>query len=389
MRQSYFTLARVLCAAGAALAASACGGQEGAYSNPAPDIERSDTGALLEDAVDSPPSGAGSPGDEGSPGGSASGTCQLPDGPRSFDELKGPPGSLAADCVPTWTEEQLSSGFAAIRDSRLLTVPEQPEFLRRIPWLAADNGCEERAEAAVYFFHQWDYPTPYFARVKAKPRKRLVLQTANEPSGTVTWSGHVAPVVWVGGQLMILDAAIDPSRPLPIAEWLSRFSVADDIDVALCRDHALGEGCFDAVPVEPPPPDLNHGGSMYTRLLTEWRVQEILGRDPYRVLGDCPLWGTCAEPEPTPDPDLPPTIRRFASDQFDSPVWYPIYVIGDNFVEGWTTVRITGNGIDELAPIDACNIRRILINQEYPPGDYQVTVSNGELASQPMVLRIQ
>ncbi|XXT73658.1 protein-glutamine glutaminase family protein [Sorangium sp. So ce693] len=132
----------------------------------------------------------------------------------------------------------MSSGFAAIRDSRLLTVPEQAEFLRRIPWLAADNGCEERAEAAVYFFHQWDYPTPYFARVRAKPRKRLVFQTTNEPSGTVTWSHHVAPVVRVGGQLMILDVAIDPSRPLPIAEWLSRFSVADDIDVALCRDHA-------------------------------------------------------------------------------------------------------------------------------------------------------
>ncbi|WP_444547635.1 hypothetical protein [Sorangium atrum] len=47
MRQSYFTLARVLCVAGAALAASACGGDEGAYSDPAPDIERAGTGSLL------------------------------------------------------------------------------------------------------------------------------------------------------------------------------------------------------------------------------------------------------------------------------------------------------------------------------------------------------
>ncbi|WP_437275210.1 protein-glutamine glutaminase family protein [Sorangium sp. So ce375] len=62
---------------------------------------------------------------------------------------------------------------------------------------------------------------------------RLVFQTTNEPSGTATWSHHVAPVVRVGGQLMILDVAIDPSRPLPIAEWPSRFSVADDIDVAI------------------------------------------------------------------------------------------------------------------------------------------------------------
>ncbi len=100
-------------------------------------------------------------------------------------------------------------------------------------------------------------------------------------------------------------------------------------------------------------------------------------------MGDLRRTGAHARSEPASD------RPALASDQFDSPVWYPIYVIGDNFVEGWTTVRITGNGIDELAPIDACNIRRILITQEYPPGDYQVTVSNGELASPAMALHIQ
>lgn len=364
MRQSHLlALTRSLCAAAVALACSACGsgGDEDRYSSLDPDTE-----APLSD-----------------------GSCQLPDGPRTFDELKGPPGKLTGNCVPSWTQEQLSSGFAAIRDKRLLTVPEQPELLRRLPWLAADNGCEERAEAAIYFLQQWGYPTPYFARVKAKPRKSLHLKTANEPSGHVTWSGHVAPVVRVGEQLMVMDPAINPERPLPVAEWLSQFSVADEIDVALCRDHALGGGCFDASPVDPPPPDTQVDQAMYTRLVTEWQVQELLGRDPYRSLGDCPPWVTCAEPEPTPDPDLPPTIRRFASDQFSSDVIFPLYVIGDNFVEGSTTVRITGNGIDELAPIDACNIRRILITSPYPPGVYQVTASTGELASQAVTLTIQ
>ncbi|AUX40488.1 hypothetical protein SOCE26_018890 [Sorangium cellulosum] len=356
MRQSFRALTSVFCVAAAALASSACGGDEGPYSGPDPDLGSSDAEALL-------------------------GACQLPDGPRTFDQQKGPPEALNGDCVPTWTAAQLSAGFAAIRDERLLTSSMQPGFMRRIPWLAVDNGCEERAQAASYFLDQWNYPPTYFARVRSKPGKSLSLDTVHEPDGNVVWSHHVAPVVQVGGQLMVLDPAIDPEGPLPIVEWRSRFSVPSDIDVALCRDHAVGTGCFDAAPAEPSLPSTAPGGIMDIRLMTEWRVQEILGRDPYRVLGDCPPWEDGCAPEPTPNPNLPPVVRGFASDQYGTPVWVPIYVIGDNFVEGLTTVHITGDGVDELAPIDAINMRSILIYKEYPLGDYQVTVYNGALAS--------
>ncbi|WP_437679091.1 protein-glutamine glutaminase family protein [Sorangium sp. So ce131] len=347
-----------------ALATSACGSDEGPDSGPDPDIERSDAEALQ-------------------------GACQLPDGPRTFDQQKGPPEALDGDCVPTWTEAQLSAGFAAIRDERLLTSSMQPGFLRRIPWLAVDNGCEERAQAASYFLDQWGYPATYYARVASRPGKSLSLDTVHEPDGNVVWSHHVAPVVQVSGQLVVLDPAIDPERPLPIAEWRSRFSVPGDIDVALCRDHAVGAGCFDAVPAEPSLPSTAPGSLLHLRLVTEWRVQELLGRDPYRVLGPCPPWEDDCEPEPTPDPNLPPVLRRFASDQYDSPVWAPIYVIGDNFVEGVTTVRITGDGVDELAVIADINLRRIVINTIYPFGDYVVTAYNGALASQTMALTIE
>lgn len=367
MRQPYLALTKFFCVAAMAIASSACGG-EGVDSEPDLDIERSDLGAPLQ-------------------GGDGSGSCPLLGGPHSYNELKGPLENLPVDCVPGWTEAQLSNGFAAIRDTRHpeLALPQQPGFPRRIPWLDPENGCEERAPAATYFLHQWSYPTPWFARVTGD----LTLQTENEPDGEVSWSHHVAPVVRVGGQLMILDPAIDPDGPLPIAEWLSRF-VAGDVDMAVCRDHALGDGCFAAEPVAPSLPSMaSDYEGIRLRLVSEWRVQELLGRDPYRSLGDCPPWVTTCPPEPAPDPNLPPIIQRFASDRTDMPVWYPIYVIGDNFVPGLTTVRITGNGIDELAPISEINKRRILIEEEYPFGVYQVTASNGAHASQTMSLTIE
>ncbi|MGK3966368.1 protein-glutamine glutaminase family protein [Sorangium sp. So ce118] len=358
---------KLFCVAAMALAPSACGG-EGTDAAPELDIERADGTALLQ-------------------GANGSGSCPLLDGPHSYNELKGPLENLPVDCVPSWTEAQLSAGFAAIRDTRHpeLTVPAQPGFPRRIPWLDPENGCEERAPAATYFLHQWSYPTPWFARVTGD----LTLQTENEPDGEVSWSHHVAPVVRVGGQLMILDPAIEPDGPLPIAQWLSRF-VAGDVDMAVCRDHAKDNGCFDAVPAVPSLPSMaSDYEGIRLRLVSEWRVQELLGRDPYRSLGDCPPWVTTCPPEPAPNPNQPPIIQRFASDRTDMPVWYPIYVIGDNFVPGLTTVRITGSGIDALAPISQINKRRILIEESYPSGVYQVTASNGAHTSQTMSLTIE
>ncbi|WP_437647497.1 protein-glutamine glutaminase family protein [Sorangium sp. So ce362] len=357
----------LFCVAAMVMASSACGGDEGRDSEPELDLDRSDVEAPLQ-------------------GSAGSGSCPLLDGPHAYNELKGALEDLPVDCVPSWTEAQLSDGFAAIRDTRVqaLALPEQPDFPRRIPWLDPENGCEERAPAATYLLHQWDYPTPWFARVTGD----LTLQTENEPDGEVSWSGHVAPVVRVGGQLMVLDPAIEPAGPLPIAAWLSRF-VAGEADMAVCRDHALGDGCFDAVPAVPSLPSVTPGQGMRVRLISEWRVQELLGRDPYRSLGDCPPWVTSCPPEPAPDPNLPPTIQRFASDRTDFPVWYPIYVIGDNFVEGLTTVRITGPEFDVLAPISKINKRRILIEESYPSGVYQVTVSNGAHASPPLSLTIE
>lgn len=371
MRTSQLALMKFSCVAAVALASAACGSGDGAHADPDLGVESSDTGALLAHAD-----------------AEASGSCQLPDGPRTVHQMKGPPGDLQGDCVPTWTQEELNAGFTRIRDERMITVPENPGFERRIPWLAADNGCEERAQAASYYLTNWDYTTPYYARVLVKPNKRLILKTDNEPGGSVRWTHHVAPVVRVDGRLMILDPAVEPEKPLPIEEWLPRFSVAGEVDVALCRDHAVGDGCFATAPVAPSPPQIgDKAAGLHLRLTAEWGVQEILGRDPHRVLGDCPPWVEC-EAEPTPDENRPPTIRHFRTDRLESEVFFPIYVIGDNFVEGVTTVRVTGNGVDEIALIDSSTMRSILLASWYDPGEYQVTAANGAHVSQPVVMKI-
>jgi len=326
------------------------------------------------------------------PGRKAQLACALPDGARSFAEQATDPDHIDGACVPEYASADLGQAFTMIRDRRPLEDIDQPNFPRRIPWLAVDNGCEERAPAAVFFLAQAGFTAPYYARVKSRKGQSLGLATDNDPSGKVQWSHPVAPVVRVGSELMVLDPALNAAAPLPIADWIRRFNRGQQVDVALCRDIEVGDGCFAAAPVAPHSPPIPAGRDdiMHTRLATEWRVQEILGRDPTRVLGDCPPWLSCAVPEPVADPTQPPSIRRFASDQFVTEVFAPIiYIIGDNFVSGVTTVRIQGNGIDELAPIDQINRLRILVIQDYPPGTYAVTAANGTHVSDAATLKIE
>jgi hypothetical protein len=316
--------------------------------------------------------------------------CAPTAGPLGFDQLQGPAESLSPACAPVWTAEQLQAGFQAIRDARWLVPTAQPDFPRRIPWLSASSGCEERALAAVYYLSQLGYPEPYFLRAKVTNGAQFVLATENEPTGQVNWSAHVAAAVRVGEQLMVLDPALHVEGPITLLEWVSLFSTPEIRQVALCRDHELGDGCYDATPRGPVAPALTPSLGVTWRLEEEWRVQELLGRDPFRVLGECPPWLACPVPEPLADPTRAPSIARFATDQFVDYVYGVINIIGDNFVCGLTTVQIVGDGQAEASVpmIEACNKRRIRISPTYLPGSYQVTASNGALTSGPVVLTV-
>ncbi len=310
--------------------------------------------------------------------------CQLPDGPRTYDESKNAEArALVQACVPSLTATQLSDAFEKIREDRGLRMSGQPDTPRRISWLYPENGCENRANEAAQLLERSGFPLPYFARATGE----LGLDTPNDVAGRVRWDGHVAPLVRVDDELLVLDPAIEPSRPLPIAEWLARMSLPNShTEWAICQNFGLKENCYLGEPLTARPSGVeNYFGY-------ELRTQELLGRDPERSLGDCPPWRDCARPEPVANPDLPPTLRSITSNN----VWWmqpgvgeSIYVLGNNFIDGLTTVRVTGNGIDELVPTAKTLLRRLILPTGYAAGEYAVTAYNGALASETLTMTVE
>jgi hypothetical protein len=178
-------------------------------------------------------------------------------------------------------------------------------------------------------------------RVRAKKGELLYLKTENDPRGVVSWGGHVAPAVRVEDTIVVLDPAIDPLGPMPMLRWLGLQPTSlSDVVVALCRDYADDSGCFAETPVEPQLEDFLH-----------------------KVLSD--LYSDTV------------TVAQ------------PIYVIGSAFVSGLTIVHIVGNVLDQCSIIDHVTTRSMLIHEEYPSGEYRVTVFNGTLPSKTLALRIE
>ena len=356
---------------------SGCGASARPLSGNQAQSDESATFAQTDPAGGS--SGAGETRMDPSPIGS---TCVLPNGRRTFDQSKSAEARAEVQgCVPDFTSAQLSTAFAAIRDSRSLTSAEQPGFLRRISWLLPDNGCEPRANQAAYWLEQAGYPRPYFARATGN----LGLDTPNDVSGKVRWPGHVAPLVRVDDQLIVLDPAVDPTGPLPLSEWLSRITLpGSSSEFALCQEYNLSADCFAATPAPLTPLPLDN------LLRAEWLSEKMLGRDPSQTLGECPPWAGCATTDPAADENLPPTLEQVARSVWDPELWagLPIYVVGNNFIPGVTTVHITGSGIDRFATLQGTLLRRTIIIDEYPAGAYEITAYKGERASLPLKISV-
>jgi hypothetical protein len=309
-------------------------------------------------------------------------SCARPDGARTFEQMKSDEARAAVQaCVPVFTSQQLDSAFALMRDFRGLTAPEQPDFPRRISWLLPDNGCEVRANQAAYWLHEAGYETPYFARATGD----LGLDTPNDVNGKVRWPGHVAPVVRVDEELVVLDPAVEPTRPLPISEWLTRISLPGSTTaLGLCENFGLKDDCFSA---ERPP---MAPGLMRYLLSAEWLSQRMLGLDPSQTLGDCPPWVGCPTHEAVSDPNLPPSIELFAQDVWQPDIYpgLPIYVVGSNFVPGLTTLRVSGNGIERAVTTADTLPGRTILTDDLASGVYEVTAYNGSNASPAVTLTV-
>jgi hypothetical protein len=95
--------------------------------------------------------------------------------------------------------------------------------------------------------------------------------------------------VRVANRGYVLDAAIEPRRPLTVEEWTQRVTTnIDGLTGAVC-DYAAFQPdspCFGGS-------DWATGTAIATQQSTfadEWDLQLALGRDPQHSLGDSPPW---------------------------------------------------------------------------------------------------
>lgn len=192
-----------------------------------------------------------------------------------------------AQSLPEWTSQELSAGFALVRDTRFLGGIPPVELARRPSFLYPDDGCFARARAMDWLLENAGYARP----ASVFSFGNLYVPTDHSPTGAVSWWFHVAPMVQVGGVAYVLDPALDPSRPRTVADWVAIQSEGriDTTGVAVCTGWVFSpDGDCDAGPESEP--GARVATDQYWYLVYEWNRQLELGRDPWTVLGDAPPW---------------------------------------------------------------------------------------------------
>jgi hypothetical protein len=205
-------------------------------------------------------------------------------------------GSVAFDlidtsAVPSFTRADLDRAFAFVRDQRRISwkTPDGADFARRLTWLYPDDFCFARAEA----MSQWVEGQLSLPRLpKVWIFGNLRVETANHPSGAVTWWYHVAPIAKVDGQVYVFDPAIEPREPLPLQTWAGKQTPLSNATFNVCTPHGFfPQDTCDAAPRSDAQSLVTSYFGVGTEVLgLEWDRQKELGRDPVSVLGDSPPW---------------------------------------------------------------------------------------------------
>lgn len=190
--------------------------------------------------------------------------------------------------VTVWNSlDTMNQRFTRFRDWRGLEMSERPGFLRRSTWLYPDDGCYARASLTVLHLLQWGFTAPSKIFVFGD----LNVDTANSPSGSVSWWYHVAPIVQVGSQKFVLDPALDPRQPTKLEDWLLKMHPnIYSIEVAICQSgtYTPDDSCervSDGAEIQ-----ASYDQSSFLQM--EWYRLMDLKRDPVKELGDQPPWLT-------------------------------------------------------------------------------------------------
>lgn len=183
-----------------------------------------------------------------------------------------------------WTAAQLQKGFETLRDATTSGDPDMPNVPRRLTWLYPDDGCFARSAYGAHILEAAGYPVPSTVFTFGD----LQVSTSNHPNGIVTWSYHVAPVVSVNGATYVLDPALEPKKPLTLAQWIAVQGDPQVIDVAFCDRGAMDPNmpCFGGG--DTTAAAMSFLQALYFRY--EWDRQIDLGREPSVVLGASPPW---------------------------------------------------------------------------------------------------
>ena len=194
--------------------------------------------------------------------------------------------NVKTDDIPSVdSNDTLLKAFKYVRDLRFLKDPENPENLRRIPWLYVSNGCDTRAYQAAKLL----------AGIGIKSMKvfafgNLQMKTNLEKLGRGEWEYHVANIVMVAGVPMVIDPSVNMFEPLPLTAWIGSMADPHNVKIAICDTNAYTRRnlCVGDLAMDP-----DVASKDQDALLIEERIRVIdLYQDPKKWLGDEPPWKT-------------------------------------------------------------------------------------------------
>lgn len=189
--------------------------------------------------------------------------------------------------LPDWPydKKKLLEVMRVVRDDRRYFHPENPKFARRALWLYPYNGCFVRAAVIAQKFEEKGLPRPG----KVYAIGDLKAKTKYDQRGWVYWSYHVAPAYRVGGEVIVMDPALAPTRLLRFKEWLKLISVADSsVKVAVCSTYSYSpiDSCLRGERDQ----ERSTVSHLISYLPDEWKRLTDLGYEAERLLGDEPPW---------------------------------------------------------------------------------------------------
>lgn len=200
------------------------------------------------------------------------------------DRAKKPLKDLNLSEIPdVGSYPDLEREFKYVRDTRFIEGV-QP-FSRRLTWMYPDDGCYARAELAAVGLSQHNFPEPkkifVFGNLKAV--------TKNAPRGAVEWWYHVAVTYRVGHEAYVFDPAIEPQRPLKLAEWNKAVGGERSfVQYTICSAKTFDPNSDCQSPRGLPLEEALEEQRGF--LSPEWDRLLELNRDPEKELGNEPPW---------------------------------------------------------------------------------------------------